>query len=71
MSVQGGRGVSTACTWRDAAEGFAVRLDGMGDLLMTTPALRALKEALPSRRLALLTSPQGAAIGRELPFIEV
>jgi len=62
--------VSTACTWRDAAEGFAVRLDGMGDLLMTTPALRALKEALPSRRLALLTSPQGAAIGRELPFID-
>ena len=32
--------------------------------------MRALKEALPSRRLALLTSPQGAAIGRELPFVD-
>ena len=62
--------MSTACTWRDAASVLAVRLDGMGDLLMTTPALRALKEALPSRRLALLTSPQGAAIGRELPFVD-
>jgi lipopolysaccharide heptosyltransferase II len=62
--------VSAARTWRDAASVLAVRLDGMGDLLMTTPALRALKEALPSRRLSLLTSPQGAAIGRELPFVD-
>ncbi|HKU85006.1 MAG TPA: glycosyltransferase family 9 protein [Casimicrobiaceae bacterium] len=59
-----------ACAWRDAESVLALRLDGMGDLLMTTPALRALKEALPSRRLALLTSPQGAAIGRELPFVD-
>ena len=29
---------------------FAVRLDGMGDVLMTTPALRALKEGRPPVR---------------------
>ena len=56
--------------WRDARSVLAVRLDGMGDVLMTTPALRALKDARPDRRLTLLASPAGARVARELPFVD-
>ena len=37
-------------TWNGARSILAVRLDSIGDLLMTTPALRALKEGRPARR---------------------
>ena len=56
--------------WNAMASILAVRLDGMGDLLMTTPALAALKAAAPARRLVLLTSPAGAAVARGLPFVD-
>jgi lipopolysaccharide heptosyltransferase II len=56
--------------WHSARSILAVRLDGIGDLLMTTPALRALKEARPGRSLTLLTSPAGAGVAHELPFID-
>ena len=36
--------------WADARSILAVRLDGIGDLLMTTPALRAIKESGRGRR---------------------
>lgn len=45
---------------REARNILAVRLDAMGDLIMTGPALRAL--ASHGARVALLTSPAGAAI---------
>jgi ADP-heptose:LPS heptosyltransferase len=46
----------------------------MGDVLMTTPAMRALKQmplrgALP-RRLTLLTSKSGAQIARHIPEVD-
>jgi lipopolysaccharide heptosyltransferase II len=48
---------------------LAVRLDPAGDLLMTTPALRALTR-LPGRpRITLLTSHAGAAIARLIPEV--
>jgi len=56
--------------WRRARSILAVRLDGIGDLLMTTPALRALKEEHGRRSLTLLTSPAGAIAARELPFVD-
>ncbi|HXF71204.1 MAG TPA: glycosyltransferase family 9 protein [Actinomycetota bacterium] len=40
--------------WREARRVLAVRLDGIGDLLMTTPALRALKASAPGRSITLL-----------------
>jgi len=52
--------------WRDARRLLAVRLDNMGDVLMTTPALDALKRAAPGRRITLLASPSGAAVA---PFL--
>jgi len=55
--------------WRTAQNVLAVRLDGMGDLLMTTPALRALRDAVPGRRVTLLTSAPAAKVAHALPFI--
>jgi lipopolysaccharide heptosyltransferase II len=59
-----------AQAWADARSILAVRLDGIGDLLMTTPALRALKEGRDDRTLTLLTSPAAAEAARELPFVD-
>lgn len=59
-----------AQAWADARAILAVRLDGIGDLLMTTPALRALKEGGDERTLTLLTSPASAEAARELPFVD-
>ena len=65
-----GTASSTDDAWRAARSVLAVRLDGIGDLLMTTPALRALKEARESRTLTLLASPAAAAAACELPFVD-
>ncbi len=56
--------------WNEAKNILAVRPDALGDLLMTTPALRALKESRPGRRLTLLTSPSGAAAAPFLPQVD-
>jgi lipopolysaccharide heptosyltransferase II len=53
--------------WDGARSILCVRLDALGDVLMCTPALRALRQAQPGRRLTLLTSPSGAAAA---PFID-
>jgi lipopolysaccharide heptosyltransferase II len=52
--------------WSDAERLLCVRLDSLGDVLMCTPAMRALREARPGRSLTLLTAP-GAALA--VPFI--
>jgi lipopolysaccharide heptosyltransferase II len=57
-------------TWQQARNVLAVRLDSAGDVLMTTPALRALKESGPERRLTLLTSPAGAQAARLVPALD-
>lgn len=50
-------------SWRHV---LVVRLDNMGDVLMCTPAMRALREAAPAARLTLLTSPAGARLAPHL-----
>lgn len=49
---------------------LAVRLDNLGDVVMTGPALRALKEAYPASRLTLLASQGGALAAPLLPWID-
>ncbi len=56
--------------WSAARNVLAVRLDAIGDVLMTTPALRALKRARRGRRLTLLTSAAGADIASLIPEID-
>lgn len=48
---------------------LAVRLDNLGDVVQTTPALRALAHAAPQARLDLLVSPAGAAVGPLIPHV--
>ncbi|HSC14508.1 MAG TPA: glycosyl transferase, partial [Gammaproteobacteria bacterium] len=56
--------------WHLKRKLLCVRLDGAGDVLMTTPALNALKEAVPGRHLTLLTSPSGAHAARLVPALD-
>jgi lipopolysaccharide heptosyltransferase II len=60
----------TPPAWADVARVLAVRLDALGDVLMTGPALRALKAGRPGRHLTLLTSPAGAAVAQLLPGVD-
>ncbi|MDQ4048190.1 MAG: glycosyl transferase, partial [Actinomycetota bacterium] len=56
--------------WQDARELLCVRLDAAGDVIMTTPALRALRQAVPGRRITLLTSPAGAEAAALVPEVD-
>ncbi|MBL8159434.1 glycosyltransferase family 9 protein [Candidatus Saccharibacteria bacterium] len=56
--------------WQHYRNILCIRPDNMGDVLMTEPALRALKEAVPGRKLTLLTSSAGAAVARLLPVVD-
>ncbi|CAI10065.1 lipopolysaccharide heptosyltransferase II [Aromatoleum aromaticum] len=58
--------LTRAARWKEAGRILAVRLDNLGDVLMTTPALRALRESVPGRHITLLTSASGAAA---VPFV--
>lgn len=60
----------TATYWRDGLRILCVRLDNLGDVLMTTPAFRALKATWPGCHLTLLTSSVGAAIGTFISEID-
>jgi lipopolysaccharide heptosyltransferase II len=57
-------------SWADVKRILCVRLDTLGDVLMTTPAIRALKCSSPRRRLTLMTSASGAAAGRLIPEVD-
>ena len=49
---------------------LAVRADNIGDVVTTTPALRAIRAAAPHARLDLLTSPAGATIAPMIADID-
>lgn len=56
--------------WETAKNILVIRLDSLGDILMTTPAIRALKQSLPGRRITLLTSENGAKVANFIPEID-
>jgi ADP-heptose:LPS heptosyltransferase len=62
--------MATPEDWSHIEHILAVRLDALGDVLMTTPALRALKESRPGRTLTLLTSPAGAEVASLVPEVD-
>lgn len=49
---------------------LAVRLDNVGDVVMTGPALRALKRSLPDVHLTMWASPAGTRAARLLPWVD-
>lgn len=57
-----------ATTWSEAKDILCMRLDALGDVLMTSPAIYALKKA--GKRVTLLTSRSGAAAATLMPFID-
>ncbi len=63
-------GESTESRWHDAERLLCARLDSLGDVLMTGPAIRALKASRPGRTITLLTSESGAEAARLLPEID-
>jgi lipopolysaccharide heptosyltransferase II len=60
----------TQSQWQEARRLLCIRLDAMGDVLMTSPALHALKAAHPDRHLTLMTSASGARIAAMIPAID-
>ncbi len=66
-----GRGRGVRVDWSAAQRVLAVRLDNLGDVVMVTPALRALRAALsPGARLDLLASPAGATLAPLLADVD-
>lgn len=56
--------------WREAKKILCIRLDAMGDVLMTTPAIRAIKESIPGSEITLLTSPSAARVAPLVPELD-
>ncbi|MFL6565885.1 MAG: glycosyltransferase family 9 protein [Burkholderiales bacterium] len=56
-------------SWAGVRNLLCVRLDSIGDVLMTTPAIRACRETFGCR-ITLLTSSGGASIARHVPEID-
>jgi lipopolysaccharide heptosyltransferase II len=60
----------TNMRWQTARNILCVRLDTLGDVLMTSPAIRALRDSLAGCRTVLLTSPAGAEAARMIPEVD-
>src|SRR5579884_2008711 len=56
--------------WRSVRHVLLIRLDNLGDVLLSTPAFHAVRTALPDAHLTLLASPVGAQVGALDPDID-
>ena len=56
--------------WAGLRELLCIRLDNMGDVLMTTPAIRALKSSMPGVRITLMASRSGAQLAPLLSDVD-
>jgi len=56
--------------WSGARKVLAVRLDNLGDVLMTTPALAAIRHGLPGARLTLMGSGCIRMLAPHLPMVD-
>jgi lipopolysaccharide heptosyltransferase II len=48
---------------------LVIRMDNASDVIMTGPALRALRDALPEAKITLMTSPAGSQAAPLLPWV--
>src|SRR5437764_4379307 len=55
--------------WRSCKKLLCIRTDNMGDIMMSGPAIRALKESIGCS-ITLLVSKQGAPICSSVPGID-
>lgn len=56
--------------WQAVRNLLVMRLDNIGDVIMTSPALYALRQALPTAKLTLMASPGGALTAPLLPWVD-
>lgn len=56
--------------WNTAQNILCVRLDSLGDVLMTTPAMAAIKATRPASKLTLMTSAAGATLAPQLAMVD-
>lgn len=56
--------------WQAARRVVAIRLDNLGDVVLATPAIHAIRQSLPAARITLLASEVGAQAGRLNPDID-
>ena len=56
--------------WAEARRLLVMRLDNIGDVVMTSPVLRALKENLPAASITLMASPGGKEVAPLLPWVD-
>jgi lipopolysaccharide heptosyltransferase II len=61
---------SNASTWMQARKILCIRLDYLGDVLMCTPAIRAVKQSVPGSAVTLLSSKSGNAAVPYIPEID-
>jgi ADP-heptose:LPS heptosyltransferase len=61
---------SLSVDWRNVRNLLVMRLDNIGDVIMTSPALRAIKQNLPAAKLTLMASPSGAMTAPLLPWVD-
>jgi lipopolysaccharide heptosyltransferase II len=57
-------------SWETARKILCIRLDTIGDLVMTTPAIHALKACHPDQWITLMTSTAGAVVAPLLPDVD-
>jgi lipopolysaccharide heptosyltransferase II len=56
--------------WNLARNVLCIRLDTIGDVIMTVPAMQAVKAAGTDRRITLMTSAAGSAIAPLIPILD-
>lgn len=56
--------------WASVRNLLVMRLDNIGDVIMTSSTLRSLKETLPQVRLTLMASPSGSLAVPLLPWVD-
>jgi len=56
--------------WLDAQNLLVIRVDQLGDVVMTTPAIAAIRHCSPDARITLLASKAGAAALRHIPALD-
>lgn len=61
---------SPAAAWQHVRHVLAIRLGAMDDVLMCTPAMRAIKDSNPHRALTLLASASGAVAADHVPEVD-
>jgi len=56
--------------WQSVRRIVAMRLDNLGDVIMTGPALRAIKETVPGSHVTLMVSHGGQGAAQLLPWAD-